>query len=95
MSSDLQAEKKELLSEIIESERQIQLWERKIQLERETQEALDPTVGTDVVGAMKKEIHRMQLRHRELLRKQEMLIKEMERAIAKRDMIATKVAYSF
>ena len=88
--SDLQTEKKELLAEIIETERQIQLWERKIQLERETQEALDPTVGTDVVGAMKKEIHRMKLRHKELLRKQEILIKEMERAITKRDMIATK-----
>ena len=87
---DLQAEKKELLAEIIETERQIQLWERKIQLERETQEALDPSVGTDVVGAMKKEIHRMQLRHKELLRKQEILITEMERAITKRDMIATK-----
>lgn len=46
------------------------LWERKLSLEREMQEALDPSVGTDVVGAMKKEIHRMQMRHAELLRLQ-------------------------
>ena len=94
-------------------ERAILLWERKIHLEREMQEALDPGVGNDVVragpvqlrlgngrllppaepirldgllaaellpaflpaaspqvGAMKKEIHRMQMRHAELLRLQ-------------------------
>ena len=46
------------------------LWERKIQLEKEMQDVLDPNVGQDVVGEMKKEIHRMQLRHGELTRLQ-------------------------
>jgi chromosome segregation ATPase len=37
--------KSDLLNEIVECEKHILLWERKIQLEREMQEALDPNVG--------------------------------------------------
>lgn len=37
--------KKELLSDVLETERQIMLWERKLQLDREMQQLLDPTVG--------------------------------------------------
>ena len=83
-------EKRDILAEIVELERQIMLWERKIQLEKETQAAIDPNVGNGVVTAMRKEIHRMKLRLGELLRYQEFLIKDMERAIHKRDTIATK-----
>lgn len=46
------------------------LWERKIQLEKEMAAVMDPTVGQDVVGEMRKEIHRMQLRLGELMRLQ-------------------------
>jgi hypothetical protein len=35
---------------------------------------LDPTVGEGVVAAMKREVHRMELRHAELLRTQERLM---------------------
>lgn len=44
----------------------------------------------DVSGAMKKEIHRMELRKSELARTKEQLIKELERSIAKRDSISVK-----
>lgn len=37
--------KKQALSDVLETERQIMLWERKIQLEKEMQDILDPTVG--------------------------------------------------
>lgn len=67
------------------------LWQRKIELEREMDDVLDPSVGGDVVGAMKKEIHRMQLRAGELARIQESLLLDLERSIAKRDTIALKV----
>lgn len=67
------------------------LWQRKIELEREMNDVLDPSVGGDVVGAMKKEIHRMQLRAAELSRIQESLLLDMERSITKRDTIALKV----
>lgn len=68
------------------------LWQRKIELEREMNDVLDPSVGVDVVGAMKKEIHRMQLRAAELSRIQESLLLDLERSITKRDTIALKVA---
>lgn len=74
---------------------QVMLWERKIQLEAEMAEVMDPTVGADVVGAMRKEIHRMQLRFAELGRLQERLISEMERSINKRETISYKVKIWF
>lgn len=83
-------EKRGLMSEIVETERAIMLWERKLQLEKEMQDAIDPDVGNEVVAAMKKEIHRMRLRFEELKRLQEKLITEMERAIVKREIISTK-----
>ena len=55
-------DKAELLESIVESERQLMLWERKIQLEKETQAALDPTVGESEAQGMEREIHRMKLR---------------------------------
>ena len=83
-------EKKRVLAEVIECERQIMLWERKIQLERETQAALDPDVGGDVVGAMKKEIARMTHRKTELARVQEALMRKVEQAVYKREAVAAK-----
>lgn len=38
------------------------------------QEMLDPSVGEGIVQAMRKEVHRMELRHAELLRTQEKLM---------------------
>jgi hypothetical protein len=38
-------EKGRLLEELLECERQIVLWEKKLTLEKETQETLDPTAG--------------------------------------------------
>lgn len=83
-------EKKRVVAEVVETERQIMLWERKIQLEKETQAALDPDVGGDVVGAMKKEIGRMETRYNELKKRQERLMQEMEKAVYKRELITTK-----
>lgn len=54
------------MSEIVESERQILLWERKIQLEKEMQVTLDPDVGQNELQELKKEIHRMELRLEDL-----------------------------
>eukprot|EP00753_Platysulcus_tardus_P018560 PLAT6916.1.p1 GENE.PLAT6916.1~~PLAT6916.1.p1 ORF type:complete len:923 (+),score=651.50 PLAT6916.1:76-2844(+) len=85
--AETKSTKDRLLEEILEVERQIMLWEKKIQLERETQEALDPEVGMAEAKGMEKEIHRMRLRHDALARDQEKLIKEMERAIEKRETI--------
>lgn len=85
--SQKKQEKAEILAEIMQAERQILLWERKIQLEKEMQDALDPTIGQTEIVAMRKEIHRMELRYDQLRKKQEEMIKDMERAIFKRETI--------
>lgn len=83
-------EKDQMMQDIVECERQVLLWDRKITLEKEMQEALDPNLGQSDAQAMKKEIHRMELRLSQLKRKQESMIVEMERTITKRDAISLK-----
>ncbi|OQS03730.1 hypothetical protein THRCLA_21084 [Thraustotheca clavata] len=87
---NIKQEKQMLLDQIIEVERQIMLWEKKIQLEKETQAALDPEVGQSEARNMEKEIHRMRLRLEALERDQERMVLDMERAIHKRDAIAMR-----
>ena len=70
--------------------RQILLWEKKIQLEKETQETLDPSVGMSEGQAMEREIHRMCLRYEAIKRDQDRMVAEMERAVMKRKVIAQK-----
>jgi len=86
----LKVQRAQILEDIVESERQLMLWEKKIQLERETQDALDPEVGMAEARSMEKEIHRMKLRFSTLKREQERMIKEMELAIDKRETIAVR-----
>merc|ERR1711865_1140474 len=84
-------EKHTMGAEIMEAERQVMLWERKIALEKEMQNALDPNIGQSEASAMEKEIHRMELRLAQpLASRQEQMIMEMERAIHKRDAISLK-----
>ena len=88
--SNLKEQKADILAEIVEAERQILLWERKIQLEKEMQDHLDPTIGQTEIVAMRKEIHRMELRYEQLRKKQEEMIKDMERSVFKRETIQLK-----
>merc|ERR1711871_79964 len=86
----VKTEKEQLLLDISESEKQIMLIERKIQLAKETIEALDPNVGRAENTKMKQEIHRTELRFAQLKKKQEDMIKEMEDAIYRKDQIKNK-----
>lgn len=92
--NEVRVKKEELLDEIIEMERQAMLWEKKIQLDKETRSALDPTVGVAENQNMEKEIHRMQIRLETLKREQEKLSVEMEKAVLKRSTIATRYSTS-
>ena len=56
------------------------LWDKKIQLGKETQEALDPNVGAAEHRAMRKEINRMELKLGSLKREQEQLIQVLPSA---------------
>lgn len=51
---------------------------------------MDPEIGQTEIVMMRKEIHRMQLRYDQLRKKQEEMIKDMERAIFKRETIQLK-----
>lgn len=86
--------KSKLLDEILEQERQALLWEKKIQLDKETREALDPSVGQQETENMEKEIHRMQLRYNALKREQQRLVSEMEAAVYKRAAITNRYSKS-
>jgi chromosome segregation ATPase len=89
--AELQELERVLLDDVCELQEQILYWEKKVQLEREAQQAIDPTGGEGNESEqqkMKNEIHRMELRLRALRRTEEDMIKEMERAIEKREMIS-------
>jgi hypothetical protein len=75
------------------------LWEKKIQLAKETQAALgrfwfsfivDPNVGASEIREMGLEIHRMTLRYASMLKLQEKMICEMEKSVHRRESISIK-----
>ena len=70
------------------------LWERKYQLEKEMQEDLNPDVGQSEIEELKKELHRMELRHNSLLKEQKKILVDAERAIDKKDQIEMKYVAS-
>jgi len=86
----LKEEKERILADCEDAERRAILWSKKIELERETQAALDPNVGATEVKSMQNEIQRMRLRYDQLRKLEQEKIKEMERAVYKRDSIGTK-----
>jgi chromosome segregation ATPase len=88
--NELKSAKAKIMDEIIDTERQALLWEKKIQLDKETKAALDPSIGQQESQNMEREIHRMELRLEALKREQERLSIEMERAVNKRTAIATR-----
>ena len=55
------------------------LWERKIQLLKETRAAVDTDFDQGEIKAMKSEIHRMEVRFAQLMRQQNKMIQETER----------------
>ncbi|CDJ58490.1 M protein, putative [Eimeria maxima] len=75
------------LEELLDLERQVTLWERKIKLEKEIQDAIDPNIGQAELAAMRKEIHRMELREIQLKKTQQHLLKELKQVLSKRDLI--------
>lgn len=92
--SETKAAKNKILGEIVEVEHKLLSWEKSIQLEKETQATLKClNEESDIVG-MEKEIHRMKHKLVQLNRKQEFMVRDMERAIARREDIAVKYSKS-
>ena len=86
--------KDKLLDDILEAEKDILHWEKKIQLENETQVALNSSDQAKEIKCMEKEIQRMKHTLEGLKREQEKLIREMELAIHKREDISIKYKHS-
>ena len=70
------------------------LWEKKIQVAKETQEALDPNVGATEIKEMTMEIHRMKLRYTQIQKLQEKLVTDMEMCLSRHEAITTKYVES-
>ncbi|XP_057632596.1 coiled-coil domain-containing protein 40 isoform X2 [Chionomys nivalis] len=86
----LQEEKTTLLNSLVEAEHQIMLWEKKIQLAKEMRASVDSDTGQTEIRAMKAEIHRMKVKHGQLLKQQERMIQDMELAVSRRETIVVQ-----
>ncbi|XP_055762960.1 coiled-coil domain-containing protein 40 [Salvelinus fontinalis] len=86
----IQEEKDRLFNSLVESERQVMLWEKKTQLVRETRSAVDSEVGQGDIRTMRAEIHRMEVRYGQLMKQQERLLREMEGVVARRETIVMR-----
>jgi len=73
------------LDEIKDTQDQVKVWEKKIQVEKETQEELHTSKDAIDTKGMEKEIQRMKHRLESLVRTQEQLLRDMELAIHKRE----------
>lgn len=82
--------KADVFQQIMDCERDIMFWERKLQISRETEMAMDPTVGKAEIEKMKKEISFMEQRVGQLEREQKFLIEEMTRLVDRREIIRSK-----
>ncbi|OCT60402.1 coiled-coil domain-containing protein 40 [Xenopus laevis] len=87
---NLQEEKERNIHSLVETEYQIMLWEKKIQLAKEMRNAVDSEIGQGEIQAMKGEIHRMQIRHSQLMKQQEKMIRDMEAVVSRRETIARR-----
>ncbi|XP_077022270.1 coiled-coil domain-containing protein 40 isoform X2 [Tamandua tetradactyla] len=88
--SQLTEEKETILNNLLETEHQIMLWEKKIQLAKEMRASVDSETGQAEIRAMKAEIHRMKVKHGQLLKQQEKMIRDMEMAVARRETIVAR-----
>eukprot|EP01012_Entosiphon_sulcatum_P006174 TRINITY_DN1288_c0_g1_i1.p2 TRINITY_DN1288_c0_g1~~TRINITY_DN1288_c0_g1_i1.p2 ORF type:complete len:881 (+),score=378.54 TRINITY_DN1288_c0_g1_i1:94-2736(+) len=87
---DLRDEKQRLMREMLEAEQQVMFWEKKIQIAKETEMALDPNVGKEEINRMKQEIYVMEQRLANLKREQKRKIDEMTKAVDQRDILREK-----
>ncbi|XP_026636252.1 coiled-coil domain-containing protein 40 isoform X2 [Microtus ochrogaster] len=88
--TQLREEKTTLLNSLVEAEHQIMLWEKKIQLAKEMRASVDSDTGQTEIRAMKAEIHRMKVKHGQLLKQQERMIQDMELAVSRRETIVVQ-----
>jgi chromosome segregation ATPase len=87
---DLARKREGLAEELMETEKQIMLWEKQLQMAREMREALDPNYGVSELKTMKKEVTRMELRLKQIMKQQQIIVQEMEFSLMRRETIANQ-----
>ncbi|KAI3384755.1 hypothetical protein SNEBB_006992 [Seison nebaliae] len=87
MINELDEEKNQLRDDLLTSEKQILLWEKKIQLAKEMKASVDTDMEEGDMREMKAEIHRMQIRYDELIKQQEDLSRKLEQAAIRQETI--------
>ncbi|XP_049802004.1 coiled-coil domain-containing protein 40 [Schistocerca nitens] len=86
--SDLVKEKADLAEMLLDNQRENLAWEKKVQMALETKHNIRMEKGTEgEIGAMKNEIHRMQVRYTQLCHAQEKLVQDLEHCVTRREAI--------
>ncbi|KAJ8273861.1 hypothetical protein GJAV_G00106330 [Gymnothorax javanicus] len=80
-------EKDRLLNSLVEAEQQIFLWDKRTQLVKETQLAVREELDQGDLQILKSEIHRMEVRYDQLMKRQARLLRELDTAVARREAI--------
>jgi chromosome segregation ATPase len=83
-------EREDLADQLLEHEKSIMLFEKKLQIAREMKEALDPNYGSAELSAMRREVSRMELRLQQIVKQQQQIVKEIEFALRRRDTIRNR-----
>lgn len=86
----LREEKSDILTQLLEVERQIHLWERKIKLQNKMQEIIKPENGKKEIDDITYTLHRQEIIYKKLKQEQEQVIKNIEMEIGRRDYIKLK-----
>eukprot|EP01059_Diplonema_ambulator_P009430 TRINITY_DN19294_c0_g1_i3.p1 TRINITY_DN19294_c0_g1~~TRINITY_DN19294_c0_g1_i3.p1 ORF type:complete len:938 (+),score=464.52 TRINITY_DN19294_c0_g1_i3:134-2815(+) len=82
--------KKAIMNDILDAERNVMFWEKKIQIAKETELALDPMVGKEEINRMKREIYIMEQRLHNLKKEQKRKVEDMEKQVDHRDVLRSK-----
>lgn len=86
----LREEKSDILTQILEVERQIHLWERKIKLQNKMQDIIKPEKGKKEIDDITYTLHRQEIIYKKLKQEQEQAMKDMVMEVNKKDYIKLK-----
>ncbi|NXI41681.1 CCD40 protein, partial [Galbula dea] len=89
--SQMSEEKKRLQNSLLEAKQENMLWQRKIQLVRETRAAVDFEMKHGETRALRAKIHRMKIRYGQLMKQQEKMIRAVEASVPQREAIAMRI----
>ncbi|ESO08506.1 hypothetical protein HELRODRAFT_169365 [Helobdella robusta] len=86
----MKEERGRLCDAIMEAEKQMMLWDKKIQLAQEARDSVDGEEVRSEVGSLRNEIHRMEVRLQQLIKECEKKCLQMERLVACREVNLVK-----